>query len=140
LLFSIYIIPTNPKCFLNVLFWAYLVYLAGPTVVFHAILATNASKKILIRDPQAVQELKIYLALFVVLLVVRIPLVRRVLKQRRLRPRQQTELPVAPVAIPDGAPECQPRVNGHKIGISYDDLLVEVHSEEDIESHQGVVN
>jgi len=24
LLFSIYIIPTNPKCFLNVLFWAYL--------------------------------------------------------------------------------------------------------------------
>lgn len=117
-----------------------LVYLAGPAVVFHAILATNASKKILVRDSQAIQELKIYLALLVVLLVVRIPSVRRVLKLRWLRPQRQTELPAAPVAIPDGAPEYRPWVNGHKAGISYDDLLAEVQPEEDIERLPVIVN
>ncbi len=54
-----------------------LVYLAGGVVTIHALLAISMSKKMLIRDPQAVYELPIYLALLVLLLLARIPLVIR---------------------------------------------------------------
>lgn len=56
-----------------------LVYLAGILIAFHAILATQASKRIALRDPEVLPELILYFLLLVVLLAVRIPLVRRVL-------------------------------------------------------------
>ena len=48
-------------------------------VTYHGILAAAASKKLLYRDPNAVEELNIYLAMMTVLLVVRIPAVKRLL-------------------------------------------------------------
>ena len=56
-----------------------LVYLAGILIAFHAILATQASKRIAVRDPEVLPELILYFLLLIVLLAVRIPLVRRVL-------------------------------------------------------------
>jgi sulfoxide reductase heme-binding subunit YedZ len=56
-----------------------LVYLAGILIAFHAMLATQASKRIALRDPDVLPELILYFLLLIVLLAVRIPLVRRVL-------------------------------------------------------------
>lgn len=58
-----------------------LVYLAGIAVTFHAILATNASKRIFAKDADVLPELVLYFLLLVILLAVRIPLVYRVLHQ-----------------------------------------------------------
>lgn len=58
-----------------------LVYLAGMTVVTHSMLATRMSKKLMFRDPEAIHELRIYAFILCALLVVRIPLVRRLLLQ-----------------------------------------------------------
>jgi sulfoxide reductase heme-binding subunit YedZ len=58
-----------------------LVYFAGFAVVTHSILALTMSKRLLFRDPQVEYELKTYMAVLCVLLVVRIPLVRELLKQ-----------------------------------------------------------
>lgn len=66
-----------------------LVYIAGGLVVVHAILATENSKKMFIRDPQAITELQLYLVLLVILLVLRVPFVRAYfarLKYRRPSP------------------------------------------------------
>ena len=68
-----------------------LVYLAGGAVVIHALLAVSMSKKMFIRDPQAVHELRIYLDILVVLLLVRIPQVRRFLSPIRMRKTQPTQ-------------------------------------------------
>lgn len=109
-----------------------LVYLSGLSVVFHAILATTASKKLFVYDPQAVRELNIYLGMLVVLLVVRIPQVRRGLKQipLMLRHRHQVDVEVIPVTIPDSMPEYWPKMNGHEAGVLSDDFLTAVHREE----------
>ncbi len=53
-----------------------LVYLAGGAVVIHAFLAVSMSKKMYMRDPQAVHELRIYLDILVVLLLVRLPQIK----------------------------------------------------------------
>ncbi|MBI5304534.1 MAG: ferric reductase-like transmembrane domain-containing protein [Chloroflexi bacterium] len=84
-----------------------LVYFAGNAVAFHAILATTASKKLAIRDPQAVQELTIYLGVLVILLAVRIPAVRRVLTRILVLPRshRQADLPIISIIAPYSAPE-----------------------------------
>jgi methionine sulfoxide reductase heme-binding subunit len=58
-----------------------LVYFAGFAVVVHSLLALTMSKRLLFRDPQAEYELKIYMAVLCVLLVVRIPIVRQWLRQ-----------------------------------------------------------
>src|SRR5574341_175231 len=89
-----------------------LVYLAGTAVAFHAILATTASKKLAVRDPQSIHELKLYLAVLVVLLVVRLPLVRRLLRQivALWRSRRQADLPIIPVVVPGSPPEYLPKV------------------------------
>jgi sulfoxide reductase heme-binding subunit YedZ len=115
-----------------------LVYLAGLIVVFHGMLATTASKKVLLRDPQAIQELRLYLGLLVVLLVVRVPQIRRALKQipRLLQRRRQTEQPVTPVIIPDRLPEYRPKVNGHGAEVPSGDLPAEVHHAENVERVQ----
>lgn len=84
-----------------------LVYLAGSAGAIHAVMAIGASKKVLIHDPQAIYELKIYLAVLVVLLVVRIPLIRRVLKQvlALLHPQRRSELPLIPLPLPNTMPQ-----------------------------------
>jgi methionine sulfoxide reductase heme-binding subunit len=117
-----------------------LVYLAGVAVTSHAILAASASKKIFLRDPQAIDELKLYVALLVVLLVVRIPLVRRVLKQMLvlLRPQRKV-VPVVPVTLPDSKPIYWPKVYTHEVGIPLDDLYTEVQPVGDFESQQVVL-
>lgn len=120
-----------------------LVYLAGNLVVFHAILATTMSKKVGARDPQAIHELKVYLALLVVLLVVRIPIVHRVLGQLPdlLRRQRQVDEPVVvPITMPDRRPEFWPRADGREANFYLDDLFAETQPEEDIESQRVMVN
>ncbi len=63
-----------------------LVYLAGILLAFHAMLATTASKRIFLRDPDVLPELIFYFLLLIILLAVRIPLVWRIwrgVKQKR---------------------------------------------------------
>ena len=57
-----------------------LVYLAGISVTVHAVLATNASKRIVVRDPDVLPELQLYLLLLLILLAVRLPIIRRLIK------------------------------------------------------------
>ncbi len=66
-----------------------LVYLAAIAVVYHALLATSHSKKLMVRAPEAVQEIYVYLAILTVLLLVRIPVVRHALQGQRWRRRRQ---------------------------------------------------
>jgi sulfoxide reductase heme-binding subunit YedZ len=108
-----------------------LVYLAGVAVTSHAILATSASKKLLLRDPQALEELNIYLAVLVVLLVVRIPLVRRVLKPviAVLWPARRDE----PITISVPIPEYRPRVWSRQTYLPLDERCAEVQPEAELE-------
>jgi sulfoxide reductase heme-binding subunit YedZ len=64
-----------------------LVYGAGAMVVIHALLSMRMSKKVIIRDPNALPELWLYLALMILLLALRIPAVKRALEEpsKRLR-------------------------------------------------------
>ena len=97
-----------------------LVYFSGIAVVTHSMLATTMSKKILGRDPQAPNELKVYVAILSVLLVVRIPLVRQLLKQIPvlLKRHRKPRLQVIPVAMPNGGAELWPKVHGRESGVS----------------------
>lgn len=110
-----------------------LVYLAGSAGVMHAILATSVSKKVLVHDPQAIYELNVYLAVLVVLLVVRIPLVRRGLKQilALRRPQRQVELPIIPLPIPDKTWQYGPPGYTREMTIPLDDLIADAHPLED---------
>lgn len=114
-----------------------LIYLAGPLVIYHAILATEASKKVMVYDPQAIRELNLYMAVLAVLLMVRIPVVRRFLTHRRSLRRSQrpVERPVT-VALPDSLPNYQPQSNGRQTTVPLDERLTEVHGEKEVE---GVV-
>ena len=58
-----------------------LVYLACSTVIIHAIMATNASKKLFLRDPDAIGELRVCLILFILLMLVRLKPVRQAIKK-----------------------------------------------------------
>jgi methionine sulfoxide reductase heme-binding subunit len=80
-----------------------LVYVAGMAVIVHALLAGAMSKKMMVRDPEAVSELRVYLGVLVVLLVVRIPQVRSLLIQMTasLRPQARMVEPVAPRVLPN---------------------------------------
>jgi sulfoxide reductase heme-binding subunit YedZ len=88
-----------------------LVYILGITVVTHSMLATMMSKKIFVRDPQAANELKAYVAILSVLLVVRIPLVRQFLKQIPVLLKRRGRL-VSSVAIPGDQVELWPKIHG----------------------------
>ncbi len=57
-----------------------LVYAAALLVTLHGLLAVGSSKKML-HDPRAESELTLYLILFIVLLLVRIPSLRRAIKE-----------------------------------------------------------
>jgi len=90
-----------------------LVYILGIAVVTHSMLATMMSKKIFVRDPQAPNELKAYVAILSVLLVVRIPLVRQLLKQIPVLLKRRRKL-VSPVAIPGDEVELWPKIHGRE--------------------------
>jgi len=94
-----------------------LVYLAGIAVVTHSMLAMTMSKKLLYRDPQAVYELKVYVAVLSVLLVVRIPLVRQALRQIPILLKHRRKS-VIPVAAHDSAVEWLPKVYGRESSVS----------------------
>lgn len=92
------------------------VYIAGMAVVTHSMLATGMSKKLMVRDPQSMSELKIYAAVLCVLLVVRIPVVRELLLQipalLKLGGRS-----IRPAEIPDGA-KVFPQIQGRESSVS----------------------
>lgn len=71
-----------------------VVYAVGVLVVVHAMLAATMSKKIAIRDPNAIIELRVYLVMLILLLVLRVPAIKRVLnppvKWGRLRSSSRT--------------------------------------------------
>ena len=66
------------------------VYVAGAAIGLHAILALDASKLLSLRDPKTGPELKLYLALFGLLMLVRVPAVKAALKGRA-RGRKRVE-------------------------------------------------
>lgn len=115
-----------------------LVYLSGLAVVVHAILATSASKKIFVRDPQAIEELQVFLAVLVVLLVVRLALVRRILKPALARRQPQPQ--IHPLTLPDPLPEYAPKRWDHPIRLPLDSRLAKVLPEPEIESERVIVN
>jgi methionine sulfoxide reductase heme-binding subunit len=85
-----------------------LVYVASLAVSMHAILATTASKKLALRDPQSIGELQMYLAVMIVLLAARLPVIRRISRQGFV-PRQFSRR--ADVAITTiNVPSLQPRL------------------------------
>ncbi len=79
-----------------------LVYLAGAATTLHALLAAIMSKRVLVRDPHALIELRLAAALVAALLLLRVPLLRRRLQPAvaRLLARRPAAAPVAP-----GTPE-----------------------------------
>jgi sulfoxide reductase heme-binding subunit YedZ len=93
-----------------------LVYVAGIAVVTHSLLALTMSKRLLFRDPQAEYELKTYMAVLCVLLVVRIPLVRESLKQIPILLNGRRKL--TPVHAQDRGVELSPKVQGRESGAS----------------------
>lgn len=95
-----------------------LVYLAGGATVAHALLAAATSKRMFVRDPQAVYEVRLALALLAVLLIVRIPAVRRLLlptlapmrrrSQERVVALPASTLDLTPVLPPPSPPHAEP--------------------------------
>ncbi|MGE5262578.1 MAG: sulfite oxidase heme-binding subunit YedZ [Acidobacteriota bacterium] len=118
-----------------------LVYLASAAVASHAILATTASKKLAVRDPQSVHELQIYLGILVVLLAVRLPQVRRVAKQIAAlwRSRRQADLPILPVAVPDRQPGCPPKIYVSDVGMPVIEFSREFQLGQDVENAEDDV-
>lgn len=102
------------------------VYGSGIAVVTHAMLATTMSKKLFVRDPNAVSELKIYLAILSVLLVVRLPVVRTLLKQIPILLKHPSRLSVHvnPGELPDRGGEVLPKIHGRESGVSVKPTLV----------------
>jgi sulfoxide reductase heme-binding subunit YedZ len=76
-----------------------VVYGAGVLVIVHALLASTMSKKMMLRDPQAVPELQLYLGILLLLLTLRIPQVRARLLKRTARGVQRSQAipPVLPL-------------------------------------------
>ncbi len=89
-----------------------LVYLAGGATAAHALLAAVSSKKMFVRDPQAIYELQLEAALLAIMLAVRLPAVRRLLQPAvaPLRPRRIDMPPVVPPGIPERIPPMLPPV------------------------------
>ena len=94
-----------------------LVYLSGILVVTHSLLAMSMSKKLHVRDPQAEYELKAYTAVLFALLVVRIPIVRKALRQMPVLWMQRRRL-VPAAAVSDKGVEFWPRIQGRESGAS----------------------
>lgn len=94
-----------------------LVYLAGGAGAVHALLAAAASKKVMVYDPQAISELWVYLAVLVVLLALRLPLVKqKLIRRQSLRPLEQ---PLTPLPRPEPWPPLYRR----EVDVPLDDLV-----------------
>ncbi|MAU11752.1 MAG: hypothetical protein CL607_18145 [Anaerolineaceae bacterium] len=63
-----------------------LVYAAGLLAILHGLLAAQVSKKVVSLDPSAPQELRMYLAFLIALLLIRVPIVRARLFKRKRKP------------------------------------------------------
>jgi sulfoxide reductase heme-binding subunit YedZ len=97
-----------------------LVYGAGIAVVTHSLLATTMSKKLFVRDPEAASELKIYIAIAAVLLVVRLPMIRQLVIGRPIllgRSGKSKGL-IQPAELPDHGGETIPSIQGRESGVS----------------------
>lgn len=82
-----------------------LVYVAGCAAAGHGLLAAVTSKRMLVRDPVAVYELRVMAALVAVALVVRVPALRRLLLSalaplRRRAVRLPRAAPLTPAVEP----------------------------------------
>lgn len=64
------------------------VYAAGAAITVHAVLAADASKLMRVRDPDASPELQVYLLLYALLMLLRVPAMRRLPKRLLMRVRQ----------------------------------------------------
>ncbi len=84
-----------------------LVYAAGAAVVAHAMLATTTSKRLAMFHPEAIRELSVYAVVLAVLLVVRVPLVRRAVVRLR-RPRRRTQPAYSPPQQIETSPDTEP--------------------------------
>jgi methionine sulfoxide reductase heme-binding subunit len=93
-----------------------LVYVSGIAVVTHSMLAVTMSKKIYVRDPEAPHELKIYVAILSVLLAVRLPFVRELLKQIPILLKRSARISVT--SSISGSVEIWPKVHGRESSVS----------------------
>jgi sulfoxide reductase heme-binding subunit YedZ len=85
-----------------------LVYGAGIAIVLHALLAATSSKRMFVNDAKAIDELRLYLVILVILLIVRIPVVRTGLMQvRRLLTHKKTNPVTTPAVISQTAQEAR---------------------------------
>jgi hypothetical protein len=99
-----------------------LVYVSGIAIVTHSTLATTMSKKLYFRDPNAQEELKIYVAMLCVLLIVRIPLVRQCLMQIPVLLKRTQKL-ARPVHRPDSE-GLMPPIQGRESSVSVEPTFV----------------
>ena len=106
-----------------------LVYGAGAAVVTHSFLATTMSKKLFVRDPESASELKIYIAIAAVLLVVRLPIVRQLLIaiSIHLKRLSRSRVLVQPTELPDRG-EALPAIQGRESGASVKPTFVIIHT------------
>jgi hypothetical protein len=93
-----------------------LVYFSSIAAVTHAMLATTMSKKLLFRDPQAQSELRIYIAILAILLVVRLPRVRKLLKQ--IPVLLESRRKAGAIDTPGDGAELWPSIHGRESGVT----------------------
>lgn len=119
-----------------------LVYLASVAVTSHAILATTASKKIALRDPRSIDELKIYLGVLAILLVVRLPQVRHAVKEVAMqwRSRRQLDLPVVSIAVPKNLPKYPTTIYMRDVEIPVNEYSREFQFAQNIETDQDTTS
>jgi hypothetical protein len=88
-----------------------------------------------------VHELQIYLGILVVLLAVRLPQVRHVVKQVAAlwRSRRQPDLSIIPVAVPERQPECPPKIYVSDVGMPMSEFSREFRLEQDTENAEDDV-
>ena len=103
-----------------------LVYFSGIAVVTHSMLAATMSKKIYLRDSEGPGELRVYVAVLSILLVVRVPVVRQILRQisSLLKRRRKPALQIGHAAMPDGGAELWPRIQGRESSVSLRPTLI----------------
>lgn len=94
------------------------VYLAGIAVMTHSMLATQMSKKLTFREPEAMKELSIYAAVLCVLLIVRLPVVRKLLLNSASL-WKQTQIMTKPARV-----DLLPHIHGRESSVSIEPTFV----------------
>ena len=86
-----------------------LVYVAGAAVCAHGLMAIATSKRIMLNDPQAEHEVGLYSVVCVVLLVARLPLIKRVWRALTKPAIAEAGIEIRPItAVGLGQPRWQP--------------------------------